>query len=106
MMDANFPQTFRRQLAETIAWCSAHPSLANVLELLAIRRATRRCDHERWQWGHEEVVGFLAPVLRTPELEPRGFEDPATAATRAEVMERLAETRAAMLRDASSIPQT
>jgi hypothetical protein len=98
-VDGDFAHTFRRRLAETIAWCSSRPSLADVPQLLAARRS-ERSDHERWQWGHGEVVEFLAPVLRTPELEPRGFEYPATAATRAEIIERLAETRAMLLRDA------
>ena len=104
MMDADFAQTFRRLLAETIAWCTSRPSLATVPELLAIQRATRRSDDEIWQWGYGEVVELLAPVLRTSELEPRGFEYPATAAQRAEIMERLAETRAVLLRDAGLYP--
>lgn len=103
-MDDNFAQTFRRRLAETIAWCSTRPSLATAPKLLAIQRATQRSDDERWQWGHEEVVEFLAPVLRTPELEPRGFEYPATETQRAEIVERLAETRAVLLRDAGLYP--
>ncbi len=100
-MDDNFAQTLRRRLAETIAWCSTRPALATVPELLV---ATRRSDYERWQWGHGEVAEFLAPVLRTPELEPRGFEYPATETQRAEIVERLAEIRAGLLRDAGLYP--
>jgi hypothetical protein len=100
-VDDNFAQTFRRRLAETIAWCSTRPLLATVPELLA----TRRSDYERWQWGHGEVVEFLAPILRTPELKPRGFKYPATTAQRVKIMERLAETRALLLRDAGLSPR-
>jgi hypothetical protein len=67
--------------------------------------ATRRADDERWQWGHGEVVEFLAPVLRTPEVEPRGFVYPARDTQRAEIVEQLAETRAMLLRDAGLDPR-
>jgi hypothetical protein len=101
-VDTDFAQTFRRRLAEAIAWCSSQPSLAAAPEFLA----TRRSDFlERWRKDYAARFGPLAPVLRTPELEPHGFEYPATAATRAEIMERLAETRAAMLRDAGLYPE-
>ena len=99
-MDADFAQTFRRRLAETIAWCSAQPSLAGAPELLTAWRA----DYERYRQEHGDGYEALAPVLRTPELELRGFEYPATAAMRAEIMERLAETRAMLLRDAGLYP--
>lgn len=103
-MDADFAQTFRRRLAETIAWCSTRPSLADVPQLLAARRS-ERSDHERRHWGHGEVSEALAPILRTPELEPRGFAYPATAAERTEIVARLTETRAVLLRDAGLYPE-
>jgi hypothetical protein len=99
-MNADFVQTFRRRLAETIARCSAQPSLAAAPELLA----TWRSNYETTGGRMGDGIEWLAPVLRTPELEPRGFEYPATAAQRAEIMERLAETRAALLRDAGLYP--
>jgi hypothetical protein len=89
-VDTNFARTFRRRLAETIAWCSSHPSLAGAPELLAVRRS----NYERYVREHWDGIEWLAPVLRTPELEPRGFEYPATASQRTQIMERLAETRA------------
>jgi len=100
-VEAGFAQTFRRRLAETMAWCSTRPLLASVPELLAIRRS----DDERWQWGYGEYSEALAPVLRTPELEPHSFEYPATGSERSKIMERLAETRAVLLRDAGLYPE-
>jgi hypothetical protein len=99
-VEADFARIFRRRLAETIAWCLSCSSLAAAPELLAEWRS----NYEHYRQEHGEGYEALAPVLRTPELEPRGFEYPATAAMRAEVMERLAETRAALLRKAGRYP--
>jgi hypothetical protein len=58
-MDADFAQLFRRRLAETIAWCSAQPSLAAAPELLATWRST----YEATGGNMGEGIEWLVPGL-------------------------------------------
>ena len=102
-MQTNFMTLFRRRIAETVAWCSLQPFVANGCS----------GDDLRYVWKceiapilQEDPLALKAvSILRTPSLEPTNFYlDLTTLERRRGAVSALAEERASLLTKVGKVP--